>query len=73
MAYDCCILQLEMIKLQQKIQQCLDITFLAEQMILNINRSYTSGIPEHQQIYIANIKKELTDMKKTVNTLMSDS
>ena len=73
MAYDCCILQLEMIKLQQKIQQCLDITFLAEQMIININRSRASGIPEHQHIYIANIKNELIEMKKTINTLMTDS
>ncbi len=73
MAYNFVVLQLELAKIQQQLEQCLDITYLAEQMILNMSRARLSNIEEHQIIHINTIKAELIIMKRIVNSLISDA
>ncbi len=73
MAYNFVVLQLELAKIEQQLEQCLDITYLAEQMILNLSRARLSNLEERQILHINTVKAELIIMKRIVNSLIQDA
>ncbi len=73
MAYSFVVLQLELAKIEQQLEQCLDITHLAEQMILNLSRARLSNLEERQILHINTVKAELIIMKRIVNSLIRDA
>ena len=73
MAYNFVVLQLELAKIEQQLEQCLDITYLAEQMILNLSRARLSNLEERQILHINTVKAELIIMKRIVHSLIQDA
>ncbi len=73
MAYNFVVLHLELAKIEQQLEQCLDITYLAEQMILNLSRARLSNLEERQILHINTVKAELIIMKRIVNSLIHNT